>query len=111
MRNLLLVGTVLMAAGCTQQAPGPVHVTWAYGSGAGDGVAYDGPKPIYSRAYGAGVGDGVTSGQTAVEHYAYGADGQSGTMIETDTAKPVTRTASPAPSSTAAPNAAPGTHS
>ena len=111
MRNLLLVGTVLMAAGCTQQAPGPVHVTWAYGSGAGDGVAYSGPQPIYSRAYGPGAGDGVSSGQTVVEHYAYGADGQTGTMIETDTPKPATQTASPAPSSTPASTSSQGTHS
>ena len=110
MRSLLLVGTVLMAAGCTQQPAGPVHVTWAYGSGAGDGVAYSGPKPVYTRAYGPGLGDGVNSGQTVVEHYAYGADGQSGTMIDMGAPKPATQTASPAPSSTPAQTVAPGTH-
>jgi hypothetical protein len=94
MRNLLLIGTVLMAAGCTAQPSAPAQVTWQYGAGNGDGVAYPGPAPVFKRAYGLGNGDSVTSGQTANAQYGYGADGMSGRMIQTET--PKTMTAQPA---------------
>lgn len=112
MRNLLLLGTVLLAAGCTQQPQGPTQVSWAYGAGNGDGVAYPGPAPVYQRAYGAGNGDTVTSGQTATTQYSYGAEGQTGSMVQFAPPTPPTRTASPASGSGApALQPAPGTHS
>ncbi len=95
MRSLLVMGVVLLAAGCTQPVQPPAQVSWQYGAGNGDGVAYPGPKPIFKRAYGAGNGDSVTSGMTANTRYGYGADGMSGTMIQTDPTPP-TMTAQPA---------------
>jgi hypothetical protein len=95
MRSLFVLGVVLLAAGCTQAVPPPAQVSWQYGAGNGDGVAYPGPKPIFKRAYGLGNGDSVSSGQTAVAHYGYGADGMAGTVIQTDSA-PATMTAQPA---------------
>ena len=47
MRNLLLLGTVLMMSGCAQQHS--LTATWAYGTGVGDGAPYAGPKPTYGR--------------------------------------------------------------
>jgi hypothetical protein len=98
MRSFLALGVVLLAAGCTTAVPPPAQVSWQYGAGNGDGVAYPGPKPIFKRAYGAGNGDSVVSGMTANTRYGYGGDGMSGTMIQTDptpptmTAQPVTKT-------------------
>lgn len=113
MRNVLLVGTVVLAAGCSMQQPAPAQVSWAYGAGNGDGVSYPGPKPTYQRAYGLGNGDGVTSGQTAKTQFSYGAENQSGSMVQF--APPPTVTASPAipqntPVGTPTPQSAPGNH-
>lgn len=108
MRNVLLLGTVLMA-GCSMQPPSPAKVSWQYGAGNGDGVAYPGPKPIFQRAYGPGNGDGVTSGQAATENYGYGGDGQTSTMVQV---APESRQMMAAPTPTATtPQAVPGTHS
>ena len=107
MRNVLLVGTVLLAAGCTQVPSAPTKVTWSYGSGA-DGGGYSGPQPVYQRANGLGNGDPVAGGQTVNEQYSYGADGMSGSMVQFAPQTP-TKTASPA--SPAGTPAAPGTHS
>jgi hypothetical protein len=96
------MGVVVLAAGCAQQSPAPAQVSWQYGAGNGDGVAYPGPKPIFKRAYGPGNGDSVTSGLTAKTQYGYGADGMSGTMIQTDPTPPTM---------TAQPIAKPGTNS
>ena len=87
MRNMLLIGTVLLA-GCSAQMPPPAQVSWAYGAGNGDGVVYPGPAPVFKRAYGIGNGETVTSGQAAKMQYGYGADGMSGTMIRTDPTPP-----------------------
>ena len=108
MRKLLVIGTVLMAAGCSQVPTAPTQVSWAYGAGNGDGVAYPGPAPVYQRANGLGNGDPVTGSQTVNEQYSYGADGLSGSMVQFAPQTP-TKTASPAtPTGT---QNAPGTHS
>lgn len=95
MRHLLAIGAVLLAAGCTTAPSAPPVVTWQYGTGAGDGVQYSGAKPTYARIFGAGAGDGVTSGQTSTTNYAYGAEGQTGTMVQI-VPKPPTVVAAPA---------------
>lgn len=95
MRKWLVLGTVVLAAGCAQQPQAPAQVSWQYGAGNGDGVAYPGPKPIFKRAYGFGNGESVTSGTAANVRYGYGADGMSGTMVQTNPTPP-TMTAQPA---------------
>lgn len=101
MRNLLAIGTVLMGAGCAMQPqPAPV-VTWQYGP-TGDAVSPAGPPPTYSQSYGLGVGDSVTAGQAPTPSFAYGAEGQTGTMVQMS---PQTRqdVAAPAPTPTPRP--------
>ncbi len=105
MRKTLLIGSVLLAAGCSAQPPAPAKVSWSYGAGNGDGVTYDGPKPVFSRGNGLGNGDGVSSGTTAKENYGYGAENASGVMVQTTPEQPRQQIA--APTSTAAP----GSHS
>ena len=114
MRNALIIGTVLLSAGCAMQPQPAPQVSWSYGAGNGDGVSYPGPKPVFQRAYGLGNGDGVTSGQTATTRYGYGADGMSGTMVQT-TPEQRQQMAAPTPPPATAPTVqpaptAPGTH-
>ena len=106
MRNLLLLGVVALAAGCTQQPQTPTTVSWSYGAGNGDGVTYPGPKPVYKRASGLG-NDSASTTSAPGEQYSWGADGASGNMIQF--APPPTQTASPA--NPQAQQGAPGTHS
>lgn len=83
MRNLLAIGTALMAAGCAMQPqPAPV-VSWQYGP-TDDAVSPAGPPPAYSRSYGFGAGDAVTAGQAPTPSFAYGAEGQTGTVVQMD---------------------------
>ena len=109
MRSVLLLGTIVLVAGCSLQQPAPAKVSWQYGAGNGDSVSYQGPPPVFQRAYGPGNGDGVTSGQTATTGYGYGGDGQTGTMVQFGP-EPKQMMAAPTPTSTT-PQAVPGTHS
>ncbi len=111
MRKTLLIGTVLLAAGCSAQPPAPAKVSWSYGAGNGDGVTYAGPKPVFSRGNGLGNGDSVTSGTAPTENYGYGAENASGVMVQT-TPEQRQQVAAPAASTPApASRTAPGTHS
>jgi hypothetical protein len=112
MRNALLVGTVLLAAGCSAQPPAPARVSWSYGAGNGDGVSYPGPKPIFKRAYGPGNGDGVTSGGPApTESYGYGADNASGGMVQMSPEQPRQQVAAPSTAPTPTGSTVAGSHS
>lgn len=103
MRKLLLAAPFLLLAGAASaQTP-----QWSYGAGNGDGVQYQGPKPIYSYAYGPGNGDSVKSGASAQTGFAYGGDNQTGGMIQMTAPQPKQQTASPKPSATTRP----GNHS
>lgn len=83
MRTLLAVGAVLMAAGCAVQPQTPPVVSWQYGAGDGDAVSPRGPAPVYSQTYDLSDGEPVTpSGQAPAPSLAYGADGQTGTMVQ-----------------------------
>ena len=111
MRTALLIGTVLLAAGCSAQPQAPTRVSWSYGAGNGDGVSYAGPKPVFQRAYGPGNGDGVTaSGPAPTERYGYGAENVNGSMVQMS---PEQRQQVAAPSSAPTPSGstAPGSHS
>ncbi len=100
MRNILAIGAVLLAAGCTTGPQTAPVVSWQYGTGAGDGVQYPGGKPTYTRAYGFGNGDGVNTGVKVNPNYAYGAEGQTGTMVQFAPTTP-TQVAAPAPTAPA----------
>lgn len=109
MRNLLAIGLVLMAAGCATQPEPPPTVSWRYGP-SDDVVSPSGPPPIYSQSYGLGAGDSVTSGAAPTPSFAYGAEGQTGTMIQMSP-QPRQDVAAPTPSPTPHPRQdAPGSH-
>lgn len=97
MRKLLLVAPVLLLAG----AASAQTQRWEYGAGNGDGVQYQGPKPVYNYAYGPGNGDGVQSGTTAQTGYAYGGENQTGGTVQMTQPQPKQQTASPNSSQTA----------
>lgn len=53
MRSLIVIGALVALAGCNAaNTATPTKVSWQYGAGTGDGVAYPGPAPKYNRAYG-----------------------------------------------------------
>lgn len=111
MRNTLLLGGVLLLAACGGNPDVPPQVSWQYGAGNGDPVAYQGPAPTYSRAYGVGSDVPVNSGGKMNVQYGYGADNESGVMVQTQPRAPApTRLAAPA-GATQPQAAAPGTHS
>lgn len=116
MRGLIIIPAMIALVGCSTVDPSaPVKVSWQYGAGNGDGVAYPGPAPIYKRAYGLDADEVSPSGATPTVNYGYGAENQTGTMVQV--APPSSQqVASPAPTQRAAPRgdehpAAPGTHS
>jgi hypothetical protein len=108
MLKLMTAGAMLALAGCSMAPQPPPIVSWQYGAGNGDGVQYQGDKPTFARAYGLGGGDSVTSGQVATTQYSYGAENQSGSMVQV--APPRQMLAAPAPQPNQ-PQAVPGTHS
>ncbi len=86
MRSLLLIGTALLAAGCTMQPVArPTAISWQYGTGNGDPVANPSPKPVYVRSFGYGNGDPVKNGQDVKTAYVYGGENGVGMPIVTDT--------------------------
>ncbi len=117
MRSFVVIGALIALAGCNAaSSPTPTKVSWQYGAGNGDGVTYSGPAPKYNRAYGWGA-DQVTipAGKPSATNYAWGAEGQSGTMVRV-TPNAQQRVAAPAPVPNPAPTPAeratdPGTHS
>ncbi len=115
MRSFVVIGALVALAGCTAADPSsaPTKVSWQYGAGNGDGVAYPGPAPVYNRAYGWGADQTETPVSKPDLNYAWGADGQSGTMVPANPQAPQ-RLAAPAPNpAQTGPGrtAAPGTHS
>lgn len=117
MRGFVVLSAMVALVGCNAVDPGaaPTKVSWAYGAGNGDGVAYPGPKPVFRRANGLesdAVAPPATEPRVA---YGWGAENvTNGTMQVTPEAQQ--KVASPAPSQHPAPNgdehgAAPGTHS
>ena len=117
MRSFLVIGALIALAGCNAANPStPTKVSWQYGAGNGDGVSYAGPAPKYNRAYGWGA-DQVTipAGKPAVTNYSWGAEGQTGTMVQVVPNEPQ-RVAAPAPAPNPTPTPAehsadPRTHS
>lgn len=98
MRSFVVVAGMMALAGCAAVDPSaPTKVSWEYGAGNGDGVAYPGPAPVYSRSYGWGA-DQVSAPATApTVNYSWGAENQTGGMVQT-TPEPARQLASPAPS-------------
>lgn len=116
MRSLVVVGVLAALAGCSAVDPStPTKVSWQYGAGNGDGVAYPGPAPVYQRAYGWGADQVATPVGKPDVNYSYGAENQTGTMVQV-APKPAQQMAAPAPVQNPTPTAAqravaPGTHS
>ncbi len=117
MRKFLIVAAMAALAGCTAADPSaaPTKVSWQYGAGNGDGVSYPGPAPVYKRAYGLEADAVAPPAQDPKVNYAYGADNQTGSMVQT-APQPTQKVAAPAPAQQRAPHqdehpAAPGTHS
>ncbi len=116
MRSFMFIGAVLALAGCNAAGQStPTKVSWQYGGGPADGVNYQGPAPVYKRAYGLGADQVATPVGTPQVNYGWGAEGQSGTMVQV---APQTQqrlaVPTPTPNPTATPAeraAAPGTHS
>ena len=118
MRSFVVVAAMAALVGCTAVDPGtaPTKVSWQYGAGNGDGVSYPGPAPIYKRAYGLESDAVAPPAQEPKVNYGYGAENQTGTMVQQETPKPAQQVASPTPAQhpTTGQNgqtAAPGTHS
>ena len=118
MRSFVVVAAMAALVGCTATDPGsaPTKVSWEYGAGNGDGVAYPGPAPIYKRAYGLEADAVAPPAQEPKVNYAYGAENQTGGMVQQDGPKPAQQVAAPAPAQQPAPRqgehpVAPGTHS
>ncbi len=117
MRSFIVIGALVALAGCNAaDTTTPTKVSWEYGAGNGDGVAYPGPAPKYSRAYGWGADQVTTPVGQASPKYAWGADGQDGTMVQVVPQAPKQQLAAPVPVPNPAPTAAeraaaPGTHS
>ena len=85
MRYALMIGTALLLAGCNN--PGwntPPKVTYGYGAGNGDPIAYPGPAPIYSQAYGM-TDSGASAGQAPKTQFGYGADGMNNVAVQMGT--------------------------
>ena len=117
MRGLVIIPAMIALVGCSTVDPSaPAKVSWQYGAGNGDGVSYPGPAPIYKRAYGLNADQVSPSGTAPTISYGYGAENQTGTMVERAPPPPSQQLASPAPAQQTAPRvdehpAAPGTHS
>jgi hypothetical protein len=97
MRTGVVVIAVLILAGCAGNADVPPKVSWGYGTGNGDPVAYPGPAPVYSRAYGLSADVPVSTGAKPNVQYGYGADNETGVMVQTQPSQPQ-RVAAPTPS-------------
>jgi hypothetical protein len=111
--TFLLCSSVLLLAGCGGQPDVQPVVSWQYGAGNGDPIPYPGPAPVYSRSYGMGSDVPVSSGQKPGVQYGYGADNESGVMVQMQPSAPASqRVAAPAPAQQPSPQgAAPSTHS
>lgn len=116
MRGLVIIPAMIALVGCSTVDPSaPAKVSWQYGAGNGDGVSYPGPAPVYKRAYGLGADQVAAPTTTPNVNYGYGADNQTGSMVQV-APQSSQQVASPAPAQqpAARPNehpAAPGTHS
>lgn len=98
MRGLIVAAGMLALAGCAAVDPSaPTKVSWQYGGGHDDGVAYQGPAPTYSRSYGWGADQASAPATAPTVNYSWGAENQTGGMVQTTPDTP-TRVASPAPS-------------
>lgn len=118
MRSLVIIPAMIALVGCSAVDPSaPAKVSWQYGAGNGDGVSYPGPAPVYQRAYGLGADQATPSATTPNVNYGYGADNQTGSMVQVAPPSPQQQqVASPAPTQQPTPRldqhpAAPGTHS
>ena len=118
MRSFVVVAAAVALAGCTTVDPGtaPTKVSWQYGAGNGDGVSYPGPAPVFKRAYGLESDAVAPPAQEPKVNYGWGAENQSGGMVQQTTPQPTQQVASPAPAQQPAPgqngqSTAPGTHS
>ncbi len=107
MRSFIVVAGMIALAGCAVDPSAPTKVSWEYGAGNGDGVAYQGPAPVYSRSYGWGADQVSAPAAQPTVNYAWGAENQSGGMVQT-TPEAKQKVASPAPSQTPAPNQSQG---
>lgn len=109
MRSFIVVAGMMALVGCAAVDPSaPTKVSWEYGAGNGDGVAYPGPAPVYNRSYGWGADQVSAPAQAPVTNYAWGAENQSGGMVQQTSPQPAQQVASPAPSPAPAPNASQG---
>ena len=110
MRSFVVVAAMAALAGCAAVDPGtaPTKVSWQYGAGNGDGVAYPGPAPVYKRAYGLESDAVAPPPQEPKVNYGWGAENATG-MVQQTNPQPAQQVASPAPAQHQVP--APGTHS
>jgi len=110
MRSFVVVAAMAALVGCTAVDPGtaPTKVSWQYGAGNGDGVSYPGPAPIFKRAYGLEADAPTAPPQEPKVNYGWGAENQSGGMVQQGTPEPIQHATAPAPAQTPS---APGTHS
>ena len=97
MRSIFMAAAAVLLASCGGQPDVPPTVTWGYGTGNGDPVAYPGPAPVYSRSYGLGADVPVSAGAAPTVQYGYGADGETGVMVQsTPPAPPAQHVTAPA---------------
>ena len=115
MRSLVVVAALAALAGCSTVDPGqaPTKVSWDYGAGNGDGVAYPGPAPVFKRAYGLEADAPTKPAQEPKVNYSWGAENQSGGMVQQDASTRTQQATAPTPAQQPATSqtAAPGTHS
>ncbi len=90
MKNLFVIGTLVLATGCAMQpVKPPTVVSWAYGTGNGDPVANTSPKPAYTRLYGYGNGDPVPVSQKPDKTgFVYGGENGGSMPMQFEPAKP-----------------------
>lgn len=109
MRSFVVIAVMMTLVGCAAVDPSaPTKVSWQYGAGNGDGVAYQGPAPIYSRAYGWGADQVSAPAQQPIVNYSWGAENQSGGMVQQTTPQAAQQVASPTRSPTPEPNSSEG---
>lgn len=96
MRKIWVLGAVLVVAACGGNPNVPPTVTWQYGAGNGDPMPYPGPTPVYSRSYGLGADVPVSMGGKPTVQYGYGAENESGVMVQSPAAPAPQRLAAPA---------------
>ena len=111
MRNIVIVGGLLLLAGCGGNPSVPPVVSWSYGAGNGDGVQYPGPAPKYSFADGIGKDVPTDSGFKYTTQYGYGGDSTTGVMVGMAPVDKTQQLAAPAANTVPTPATTPRTHS